>query len=243
LSLSLADALDEKQAGVEDRLRRLLARELHDRVAQTLTGMLVEVENFKSEQVDWKDVVHQMDLIQTSTREVLASIRQLLHDLRGEQGLGGSFVDAVRTYTAAFSAKTGIAVQIEVEEGWPQTLNGAASLNLFRIVEEALANVRMHSGATKVEIELAEYSDSEVSLMIRDDGRGVDTDPGRPAGMGTIGMRERALFLGGQLRIDSEMGRGTVIQALFPVRLLMGESAPAPATISQSRRARVERGN
>ncbi len=243
MSLSLADAMDDTQAGVEDHLRRLLARELHDRVAQTLTGMLVEVENFKSEQVDWKDVVHQLDLIQTSTREVLASIRQLLHDLRGEQGLGGSFVEAVRSYAASFALKTGIAAQIEVGEGWPQTLNGAASLNLFRIVEEALANVRMHSGAKRVEIELAEFSETEVSLMIRDDGRGVDTDPDRPAGFGTIGMRERAVFLGGKLRIDSEMGRGTVIQAVFPKRLLAGQPASVPATNSQSRRTRDERGH
>ena len=237
MALSLADAV-ETQAGVEDQLRRLVARELHDRVAQTLTGMLVEVENFKSEQVDWKDVVHQLDLIQTSTREVLASIRELLHDLRGEHALGGGFVDAVRTFGTSFTAKTGITVQIEVREGWPQTLNGAASLNLFRIVEEALANVRMHSGAHAVEVELGEHSESEVSLMIRDDGRGVDTDPARPAGLGTIGMRERAVFLGGKLRIDSEMGRGTVIQAVFPKRLLAVEPASVSGTFSQSRRSR-----
>src|SRR5690348_5472250 len=92
LPLAVADA----QAGVEEEVRRLVARELHDRVAQTLTGMLVEVENFKSEQVGWQDVVQQLDVIQSSTREVLSSIRQLLHDLRGEEGLGGSFVDSVR---------------------------------------------------------------------------------------------------------------------------------------------------
>src|SRR5437588_10477691 len=101
-------------AEVEDEVRRLVARELHDRVAQTLTGMLVDVENFKSEQVGWQDVVEQLDLIQSSTREVLASIRQLLHDLRGEEPLGGSFVDAVQKLLTRFEEKNGIRTGIEV---------------------------------------------------------------------------------------------------------------------------------
>src|SRR2546423_4994182 len=68
-----------RDSAVEEDVRRLVARELHDRVAQTLTGMLVDVENFKSEQVGWDDVIRQMDTIQTSTRQVLSSLRQLLH--------------------------------------------------------------------------------------------------------------------------------------------------------------------
>src|SRR5207248_9439361 len=126
------------QAGVEEEVRRLVARELHDRVAQTLTGMLVDVENFKSEQVGRQNVVQQLDLIQSSTREVLASIRQLLHDLRGEEPLGGSFVDAVQKLLTRFEEKNGIRTEIEVTQGWPQALTEQASLNLYRIIEEAL---------------------------------------------------------------------------------------------------------
>src|SRR5947208_6663441 len=142
------------QAGVEEEVRRLVARELHDRVAQTLTGMLVDVENFKSEQVSWQDVVQQLDGIQSSTRQVLASIRQLLHDLRGEEALDGSFVDAVKALLVRFEAKTGIRPEIEITEGWPKALTPQASLNLYRIIEEALSNIRMHSGAKSVRIVL-----------------------------------------------------------------------------------------
>jgi two-component system sensor histidine kinase DegS len=222
----------ETEAGVEEEVKRLVARELHDRVAQTLTGMLVEVENFKSEQVGWQDVVTQLDLIQSSTREVLASIRQLLHDLRGEESLGISFVDQVQTLVSRFETKTGIAVRMEVAEGWPKALNSAASLNLYRVIEEALANVRMHSGARSVLVALDEHSETELSLMVRDDGRGLDVDPARPSGLGTIGMRERALFLGGKLRIDSEMGHGTAVQAIFPKAMLVAEPTPMSETIT-----------
>jgi signal transduction histidine kinase len=225
-----------QQAGVEEQVRRLVARELHDRVAQTLTGMLVEVENFKSEQVGWEEVVHQLDVIQGSTREVLASIRQLLHDLRGEEAQRGSFVETVRALVARFEAKAGIAVRVDVGERWPQALNSAASLNLYRIIEEALANVRMHSGARNVQIVLDEHSENEVSLRISDDGRGVDSDPTRVVGLGTIGMRERAVFLGGQLRVEGELGHGTVVQATFPKRLLAVEPTAMPETIALPRR-------
>src|SRR5260370_37289750 len=141
-----------QQAGVEDEVRRLVARELHDRVAQTSAGMLVDVENFKSEQVGWQDVVQQLDLIQAPTGEVLSNIRQLLHDLRGEESLGGSFVDAVKALLSRFEAKNGIRAELEVWQGWPHGLTPQASLNLYRIIEEALANIRMHSGAHTVHL-------------------------------------------------------------------------------------------
>lgn len=234
LPLSIAESVSasqDEEAGVEEQVRRVIARELHDRVAQTLTGMLVDVENFKSEQVGWQEVVHQLDFIQSSTREVLASIRQLLHDLRGDQGLSGAFVDVLRTSVGRFQDQTGIATKLAVRDAWQQGLNGAASLNVFRIIEEALANVRMHSGARNVEILLEEHSESELGLLIVDDGRGVDTDPSRPTGLGTIGMRERAMFLGGRLQIQSELGQGTAIRAVFPKALMLAEPSPLTTTI------------
>jgi len=230
--LALPLMVGEADAGVEEEVRRLVARELHDRVAQTLTGMLVEVENFKSAQVGWQEVVQQLDVIQASTRQVLASIRQLLHDLRGEDTLQGQLVDLVRAAVTRFEIRTGIATKVEVSEGWPQSMNSAASLNLFRIIEEALANVRMHSGAQNVGVVLEAHSETEVALSVSDDGRGIDTDPLRPAGLGTIGMRERALFLGGRLWIENENGRGATVRAVFPKALLAAAPSPLPETIT-----------
>lgn len=201
---------------VELQVRRELARELHDRVAQTLTGMLVDVENFKLQQVEWGDVVRQMDMVQTSTRQVLTSLRQLIHDLRGESQLSDNFVESLGNLIARFQEKTRISAELDVRPGWPQALTGPASLNLYRIVEEALFNVRMHSHARSVRIVLESQSEGELVLVVDDDGRGLDTSELRPEGMGTIGMRERALFLGGRLKIQSEPGFGTVIVATFP---------------------------
>jgi len=205
-----------EQAVIEEEVRRLVARELHDRVAQTLTGMLVDVENFKTEEVGWVDVVRQLDKVQSSTRQVLYSLRQLLHDLRGEATASDGFVDAVRGLVSRYSERTGITPELNVLPGWPEIFTRPAYLNLYRIIEEALANVRMHSGARHVRIVLEPRSSSEVALMIRDDGRGLDTDEARPLGLGTVGMRERAVLMGGQLTIESEPGVGTTVHAVFP---------------------------
>ena len=206
---------------IEDEVRRLVARELHDRVAQTLTGMLVDVENFKAEEVGWADVVQQLDKVQSSTRQVLQSLRQLLHDLRGEEQIEKAFPDAVRGLAARFATETAIGVEVIVSKRWPAVLTRQAYLNLYRIIEEALANVRMHSAAQRVEIRFEPYSDSEVTLVLKDDGRGVDTDGARPMGLGTIGMKERAVLLGGRLSITAPLGGGTTVRAIFPKAALL----------------------
>jgi signal transduction histidine kinase len=212
-----------KETAIELAVRRRLARELHDRVAQTLTSMLVEVESFKAHRVEWDDVIRQLDMVQTSTRQVLSSIRQLLHELRDESAPADNFVESLSELIARFKQRTRIAAEIDVRPGWPKNLSRPASLNLYRIVEEALANVRMHSGARSVRILLESYPDQQLGVVIDDDGRGVDTHPARPLGLGTVGMKERAVFLGGTLRIESEAGGGTAVLAVFPRDQLIAE--------------------
>lgn len=225
-----------RQAALEQDIRRLMARELHDRVAQTLTTMLVDVENFKSQQVGWDDVLKEMDTIQGSTRQVLSSLRQLLHDLRGENPVSDSFVESVRALIARFGEKSQIVGLLEVSPGWPDELTPAASLNLYRIIEEALGNVRMYSGAQNVRISLETRLNDELAVVVDDDGRGLDTSQSRPVGLGTVGMRERALILGGELRIISEVGAGTKVQAQFSKQFL------TPATQPEQSRELVPQG-
>ena len=207
-----------------------MARELHDRVAQTLTTMLVDVEKFKTQQVEWDDVLAEMDSIQSSTREVLSSLRQLLYDLRGENAVGESFVGALGDLVARFSEKTRIEAAVIVQREWPAILTPAAALNLYRIVEEALSNVRMYSGASTVSVRLEAPADGNLALVIDDNGRGVDGD--RP-GLGTVGMKERALLLGGQLRISSENGGGTTVRAAFPKRFVVPATHPELKLVPQ----------
>jgi two-component system sensor histidine kinase UhpB len=200
----------------ESEVKRALARELHDSVAQILTLMVVDMENFKLDQAGQQQVVSRVDSLQESTREVLHNLRQVLYDLREEPSTESSFVQQVRTLLGRFERSTGIRSKLQVSSGWPSRLSAATAHNLYRIVEEALNNVRMHSGAAEVDVELAATADGVV-LTVQDDGRGLPaTDGERRQGMGVMGMRERVLLLGGELDITSNGSGGTTVKAVVP---------------------------
>lgn len=194
----------------------MLARDLHDRVAQTLTSMLIDLENFKAEQVGRESVLRQMDTLQDSTRDVLNNLRALLYDLRGGPGVEEGLVEAVRTLVARFQEKTQIETRLSILPGWPVRIASPSALNLYRIIEEALVNARQHSGAKAIEVVLQPHSDSELSICVSDDGRGLHLDNPGPTGMGILGMRERALFLGAQLRVETVIGVGTTVRVIVP---------------------------
>jgi signal transduction histidine kinase len=200
----------------DEDLRRLLARELHDRVAQTLTTMLIDLETFKAEQVGREGVLRQMGTLQDSTRGVLNSLRELLYELRGTPGVEEGFVDAVRVLINRFQERTKIETKLDVLPGWPTRVTSPAALNLYRIIEEALANIRQHSGARAVQVVLRPHSNNELSICVSDDGRGLELEAPGPVGMGMVGMKERALFLGAQLSVDTAIGSGTTITVIFP---------------------------
>ena len=100
------------------QIRRMLARELHDTVAQTLTTMLVELENFKLEQTGRQSALRQLNELQGSTRSVLTNLREVLYDLRGETGMEEGFVEMVRTLLARFKEQTNVEVALSVSPSW-----------------------------------------------------------------------------------------------------------------------------
>ncbi len=207
---------DELSRRTETEVKRRLARELHDSVAQILTLMVVDMENFKLDQADQHQVVSRVDSLQESTREVLHNLRQVLYDLREEPSTDNSFVQQLRTLLSRFERSTGIRSKLQVSTGWPSRLSAATAHNLYRIVEEALNNVRLHSGAGEVDVTLVATSDGVV-LTVQDNGRGVPAADGdRRQGMGVMGMKERAVLLGGELDIISNGSGGTTVKAVVP---------------------------
>jgi two-component system, NarL family, sensor histidine kinase UhpB len=216
LAVGLPVRADDSAASEE--IRRALARELHDRVAQTLTTMLIELENFKVEQTGRQSVLRQLDEIQDSTRDVLANLRHVLFELRGETGVEEGLVDAVRLLLARFQDRTHVKVQLSISPSWPTKLRSHASTNIYRIVDEALTNVRMHSGAKAVEVVLRLARSNHLAVEIKDDGRGVDSELGGGApGMGVLGMRERAVIMGGILEVETGLELGTTVRAIIPM--------------------------
>jgi signal transduction histidine kinase len=205
-------------SGAAERIRQQLARELHDQVAQTLTTMLVELEEFKDQQAGRQSVLREVDVLQGSTREVLQNIRQLLYDLRGEPRFDEDFPESIRTgLLRSFQERTGIAMKLTVSPAWPNSISAPASLNLYRIIQEALSNVRRHSGARQVEVVLSVEGADRLVVTVCDDGRGTPgLDDASQRGLGLLGIRERVVVLGGELHVHSEAGVGTTITASFP---------------------------
>jgi two-component system sensor histidine kinase UhpB len=214
--LSFSSELEELGRRAESEVKRKLARELHDSVAQILTLMVVDMENFKLDQAGQHQVVERVDSLQESTREVLHNLRQVLYDLREEPSTENGFVMQVRTLLTRFERSTGIRSMLRVSAEWPARLSAGTAHNLYRIVEEALNNVRLHSGAAHVDVLLAANGDG-VELTVQDDGRGLPPSEGvRRQGMGMMGMRERAVLLGGALDVTSSGSGGTTVKAVVP---------------------------
>lgn len=203
-------------------LGRLLARELHDSVAQTLSAMLLELENFRLEQYGREGVLRQVDLFEQSTRKALGDLRALLVELRSQRS---SDVDLVRLVRHGMLERQGRVRQVEfglnVASDWPEGIPAPIAMELYHIVAEAIDNGIRHSAAKRIEVSLGLGLGGQVAaLTVTDDGRGLPkpSDPTGREGLGILGMRERAALLGGEVRLEiGPDGRGTSVQVTMPI--------------------------
>src|SRR5258708_28613059 len=128
-----------------ERIISEFARELHDQLAQPLTGMLVQTDVFMRKQQGNREVVDQLDYLKTSIREVLNNMRQILCDLRGEPGLSNGLAQTLEDrLLATYQLRTGIKVNLWVSRSWPGALPPETSIHLYRIIQEALTKDHKH---------------------------------------------------------------------------------------------------
>jgi signal transduction histidine kinase len=204
-------------------VRRFVARELHDRVAQTLTTILIDLEIFRGGQVGRPEVLDEIDSLELSIRDVISNMRDLLQELRGESRLQSeAFTDVVARLLVEFERDTGIDARLTVGHGWPAHVDAAPAVHLCRIIGEALANVRRHSNASHVTVMLSALAESGLAITVTDDGRGFDPELAGCPGLGIVGMRERAELLGASLRLGSRQGAGTVVTVIVPSEAVSG---------------------
>jgi signal transduction histidine kinase len=138
--------------------------------------------------------------------------------------------EAFERELAALNRRTGISTSL-VLDGSFDTLTASQRIALIRVLQEALSNVRHHSGGREVVVTLREEVVKGVCMEVRDDGRGFDPDgvvppEGGESGIGLVGMRERVRLLGGRLEVESEPGGPTTVRATLPRWLpLIAQSA------------------
>jgi len=208
--------LSSRLLSVQDDARRQLARDLHDSAAQTLSALSLNLallgtyHEISDHPRAGKTVAESARLVEEATREI-RTLSFLLHPPALDNACLGS---ALRWFADGFAQRTRIRVDFEVSPGLerlPQEVESA----LFRVAQEALTNVYRHSGCTEAGIRLT-LNDSEITLEIRDRGKGFPMEPGDSAcGVGIPGMRERLQQLGGRLEIRSD-STGTRVLAILP---------------------------
>jgi signal transduction histidine kinase len=210
-----------KMLRVQDDERRRIARDLHDGVGQTLAGAIMAAAQARSSKepipTPWESGIRQMEeLLQLALSEV-RTVSHLLHPpLLDETGL----MSAIRWYTEGFSGRSNISITLDLDEV-PERLNQDLETAIFRIIQECLTNVHRHSEAKSVFIRL-KRDDANLSLTIRDDGKGIPSEVLEMAsrgqkGVGLAGMRERSSLLGGEFQVVSK-GGGTTVSVVVPLR-------------------------
>lgn len=194
------------------------SHELHDELGQSLTAMkanLVAVSSSNGVNRDrLDDCMHLVDEAIVNVREMSQLLRPTLLD---DFGLAAS----LRWLCERYRQRTGL--RIEFHGPAEARFSEEVETHLFRIAQEALTNVARHAAASSVDVTLRIDEDG-VALSIRDDGRGVEDkrDAEQPRGLGMVGMRARARSAGGELKVRSEPGKGTLVEAILP-----GQPRPA----------------
>ena len=197
------------QAQEEERAR--VARDLHDEVNQSLTGLLLRLEATREAAPPELEpqLAETKALANQAMRELLSLARQLRPTALDDLGLAAATAGQVEQLSRG---------EIEAElaaEGDFSDLDDDAQLVVYRVAQEALANATRHSGAERIAVKLRRRQDGGVELEVADDGRGFAFDESE-GGLGIAGMRERALLIGGELTIESRPGRGTKIHLSVP---------------------------
>lgn len=196
-----------------DTLEKHFARELHDRVAQRLVGLVLEINELRTGSRDTGSMADELERLEESARQILRTTREMLVDLRGRTDLRLNFVAALKNELNGSSPK----VDINVSSRWPKHINGWAAFNLLRIVQQATANASHHGRATAITVFLDVNTANEAVLVVLDNGDGMN---GAPIGHGIIGMQERTTILGGAFNLSARESGGTRIEVRVPVHRL-----------------------
>ena len=196
----------------QENERRSLARELHDEVGQSLSAILMEAESAVCAD-DPRETHDHLQSIRTLAERTVNEVRDLALLLRPSMLDDFGLVPALNWHARETAKRTGLKITVSADED-ADNLPDEHKTCVYRLVQEALNNSARHANARTVEV-VVRHEGSRVQFSVRDDGAGFDTRFVR--GLGLLGMEERVRRLGGQLQLDSQLGRGTLISAQLPV--------------------------
>jgi two-component system, NarL family, sensor histidine kinase UhpB len=229
LSANLVDAREEE--------RRRIARELHDELGQRLTALKMELASLSVPTPSAPSAPHErIAAMLEMVDETVASVRRIATELRplmlDDLGLNA----AIESLANGWALRMGIAVRLRLGKADPP-VGDAASIALYRMVQEALTNVARHAGASEVQVELRREA-GDLVLTVQDNGVGF-TEPSmyQEGSHGLMGLRERAYMLGGHLEVGNSPRGGGRIAVRLP---LLPAAGPAAAAKRSPRAAKAK---
>ncbi len=211
----LAD-LRRRFAG-EEEARRRIAREIHDDLSQRFAAAAIELKVVRRDLAADDPHRNELDAVAASLVELADDLRHLSHDLHPTLLVGRGLAEALADYFAGAERRHGLPVRFSVL-GAVGSFPPEISVGLYRVAQEAIANVIRHAGARTIQVTL-KSAGGDLSLEVADDGAGFDPVAVREdaGGLGLANIKERARLLGGRCAIESALGAGTRIAVSVPL--------------------------
>jgi two-component system sensor histidine kinase UhpB len=195
---------------VQEAERRRIARELHDEVGQTLTGVMLQIEGLAANIPD--ELREPLEELRETARHGAEEVRRIARRLRPDALEELGLQSALAALSSGFERHAHVPVVRRLAADVDVTPE--VELVIYRVAQEALTNVARHAAASQVTVELEQDVDGTV-LVVCDDGRGLP--PGaEQSSQGIRGMRERAMLISGALSLESRPGGGTVVRLSVP---------------------------
>ena len=206
----------------QEEERKKISRELHDEIAQTLTGINVRLATLKTEStVNSKDLQKKIASTQRMVEKSVDIVHRFARELRPTVLDDLGLIPALHSFMKSFTKRTGIHIRFTtITAGRIEKLDNATRTVLYRVVQEALTNVARHAQATRVEVNIEKLRNA-ICLRVKDNGKSFEAQrvlrSKRNTRLGLIGMRERVEMVGGKFVVESSPGKGTTIQAQIPL--------------------------
>jgi len=216
----------------KDQERRRISMELHDDAVQMMIGVRMQLEATRRSEPDEARRVA-LERLEAITQDCVGRLRALMTDLRTDLAERQGLVPAIRQLLDRTAEESGLSVALA--GGLTREPDLPARTTVHRIVQEALANVRKHARATRVDVTI-KAGDDGVGVSVRDDGVGFEVEAATSGEhLGLEAMKERTKLAGGTLTIDSLPGAGTIVTAWIPGRIHEVADPPSVAARDEGR--------
>lgn len=226
-SMQLEDLQQRQMLGIriikaQEEERQRVARDIHDGPAQSMSNVVLKAEICERLiDVDMDRAKQELQHLKAIVRECLNDVRRIIYNLRPMSLDDLGLIPTMQRYILTFQEETGTAVSFKTR-GVYDNIKSVISLTVFRIVQEAINNIKKHAGAENVVINI-EFMDEDLKLYIYDDGKGFNYNELNyrsediNSGFGLMSMKERVELLNGKFDITSQPGKGTRLNIVIPL--------------------------